>query len=105
GHDEPIRCKLREVLLDDGVQYGALSYVWGGSAQQRTVEIGGMPCAVTDNLYAALHSLRRPDAQRTMWIDALCIKQSDPEEKTSHVNLMHKIHSKSTSSVIRLGEF
>jgi hypothetical protein len=38
----------------------------------------------------------------SIWIDQLCIRQNDPEDVESHLQVMHKIYAQSTSSVALL---
>jgi hypothetical protein len=58
---------------------------------------------VTTNLYAALHSLRLKNAERTMWIDAICINQSSVAERELQVKLMRDIYQQADGVVIWLG--
>jgi hypothetical protein len=39
-----------------------------------------------------------------MWIDAVCINQSNPQERTAQVRIMKKIYAKSDHVVIWLGK-
>ena len=91
----PIRCQLNVVDLDDRPSYEALSYAWGASNEQRTVEVNGAShIHVTDDLFHALRALRRRiGRKRTLWVDALCINQADYAEKSKQVPLMSKIYS------------
>jgi hypothetical protein len=60
---------------------------------------------VTANLEEALQYLRRPEQTRMVWVDAVCINQDDPKEKTIQVNMMGKIYSKSTRGAVWLGDY
>lgn len=76
GHT--IECEIFETYLHqvEGVPYEALSYVWGASQSADVICLNGCPFGVTENLYEALAHLRRPDEDRVLWIDAICIDQS-----------------------------
>jgi hypothetical protein len=52
------------------------------------VHVDGVPVPVTDNLWQALTGLRYLDRGRIIWVDALCIDQSDNErpDQVSHMN-------------------
>ncbi len=50
--------------------------------------------AVIQNLAEALPYLRLEDRSRTLWIDAICVNQSDIAERTSQVKKMADIFSK-----------
>ncbi len=118
-----IRGQLRVVDLEETPtpKYVALSYVWGASSDpQRTVLCGGYSVGVTDNCWDALHHLRydssagagatdqddpgrNEDGSIALWIDALCMNQSDEDEKMSQIPLMGDIYSLAVSTCIWLG--
>jgi hypothetical protein len=101
---EAIRCLVRIASLDGDEQYEALSYVWGEAGAQKEIEVSGQTVHVTDNLYAALHRLRYPMQKRTIWIDQLCINQSDNLERSSQVAMMRDIYKRCSCCIIWLGE-
>jgi hypothetical protein len=45
----------------------------------------------------------RPNPDRPLWIDAICINQVDADEKSSQVQQMSKVYSHATSVVIWMG--
>lgn len=97
-----IDCQLEVCDLDvDGINE-ALSYVWGKSDGRKAVWIDGHLFLVTQNLYEILEYLRDPHVTRTIWIDAICINQSDPEEKAHQVRLMGEIYSTAKRTLIWL---
>lgn len=75
---QPIRCELFETYLDKakGMDYEALSYVWGTGQTSDKIWLDGYPFKVTKNLYKALEHLRRLNEDRLLWVDAICIDQS-----------------------------
>lgn len=75
---EPIRYQIFETYLNqaEGIPYEALSYVWGNRQSADMIWLDGYPFEVTENLYEALMHLRRPNEDRVLWIDAICIDQS-----------------------------
>ncbi|KAI1737933.1 heterokaryon incompatibility protein-domain-containing protein [Xylaria scruposa] len=106
AEEGPIECKLyvRDINTD-GIE-AALSYAWGkGPLSDETITVDGSTFSVTKNLYGILHKLRLPDVPRDIWIDAICINQSDPEEKGHQVRLMGDIYSKATEVIIWLGDW
>ncbi len=100
-------------------EFEALSYTWGHvgsvpSAEHVWVEQSDdfpdrapgepdMILPVTDNLAAALRHLRSPSAARTLWIDALCINQTDVVERGRHVARMGSVYALATRVVAWLG--
>jgi len=71
--EDDIECDIRVAALGDGVQYEALSYIWGDRVDRKIVRVAGHEIEVTDNLYSALRYLRSSTSKRALWIDQLCI--------------------------------
>jgi hypothetical protein len=99
-----ISCTLREVGFDESPTYEALSYTWGLPDPKRIILLNDQTFDTFENLEAALHHLRKPKVTRTFWFDALCINQSDEEEKGQQVAQMGEIYRKASQVVIWLGE-
>ncbi|KAF3769358.1 heterokaryon incompatibility, partial [Cryphonectria parasitica EP155] len=86
--------------------YEALSYVWGSMKSRKVVYVGSSDkktLRVTKNLQIALQNLRYPDKERVMWIDALCIDQSNNVEKGPQVALMGHLFECASRVVVWLG--
>ncbi|RSL50395.1 hypothetical protein CEP54_011967 [Fusarium duplospermum] len=103
--EDPIRCVLDAVLLDDNPKYEALSYAWGDPTDRLPIEVDGERKSITVNLYHALRRLRYPQDERRLWVDAVCINQDDYVEKSHQVSLMQKIYSSTERAILWLGEF
>ena len=73
--------------------YTALPYVWGDAKKTKTISIEGKELDVTVNLEPALRHLRDPGRRRMVWADALCIDQSNDEEKNQQVAQMSKVYA------------
>lgn len=84
--------------------YEALSYTWGDTGSYQTVSIDQRDMRVTPNLHAALLHLRDPYLERFLWVDALCINQGDPSEKSHQVQSMARIYAKAGRIIVWLGE-
>jgi hypothetical protein len=105
GSDHLIRCSTEIVSLIDSPEYEALSYVWGHvSAPSSDIVFNGTHFHVTENLAIALRHLRLPDKPRKLWIDALCINQSNVSERNKQVELMGEIYSIAKLVLVWLGE-
>ncbi|KAK0668514.1 heterokaryon incompatibility protein-domain-containing protein [Cercophora samala] len=86
--------------------YEALSYAWGSPPLGETppsVLVDGCKFIVGENLHAALLSLRDPWIDRIFWIDAICINQSDEDEKGHQVEYMARIYARARAVVVWLG--
>lgn len=103
GGSPIIRCELRVVPIDGEEIYSAVSYVWGNSEQIHEVILDGKPFGVAKNLYQLLTELATRRYSGCLWIDALCIDQSDLLERNHQVALMGKIYAKAEKVLVWLG--
>lgn len=78
--------------------------MWGQRADEKEIVIVDQRISVTENLFAALQRLRHPTLERTIWIDQLCINQSDNLERSRQVAMMRDIYRRCSSCIIWLGE-
>lgn len=78
--------------------YIALSYTWGAASQKKMIHVDDTPLLVSSNCWRALHRLRRrgPPSQY-FWIDALCVDQSNNEEKSLQVRAMGDVFRQAES--------
>jgi hypothetical protein len=58
---------------------------------------------ITRSLWEALLQLRQKDQPRRLWIDALCIDQSDPVERGHQVAFMADIYQRAAQVIVWLG--
>jgi hypothetical protein len=79
--EDDVSCQLQIVSLYENPSYEALSYAWGSHRPTRKVFINGIRHQVSENLESALRHLRYKHRPRTLWVDALCIDQSNVEER------------------------
>ena len=87
--------------------FEALSYTWGNEKLRKTIYC----CAnrtqqlnISLNCYTALRYLRHERDKRTLWIDAICINQSDAIERSAQVRMMGDIFASASLVVVFLGE-
>lgn len=83
--------------------YEALSYCWETSEKPRELNFDRAVLAITENLHAALLQLRYDDFDRLLWIDAVCIDQSNDSEKELQVPLIGEIYAKARTVLVWLG--
>ena len=91
-------------LTDSIEQYVCLSYVWGDASIPVTIWVDERRHAVTGNLHSLLCRLRALECGENLWIDALCIDQSNYTEKAEQVELMGRIYSGAKEVLIGLEE-
>lgn len=91
--------------------YEALSYSWGPADNEEDIHITdpedthNTPAwlKIRKSLATALRHLRYPDKPRTLWIDAICIDQTNVEERGREVKRMSQIYPLSQKVIIWLG--
>ena len=103
--EEPVVCEIHHFGLEAAAskQYCALSYAWGEPNFDQTVNINGYGLRITSHLCKALQRLRSYSV-KWVWVDAICIDQSNTPERSAQVSLMGRIYSSAGSTVIYLGE-
>ncbi|OCK83140.1 HET-domain-containing protein, partial [Lepidopterella palustris CBS 459.81] len=101
--DDPLNCSLYHSSLTSHPHYYAVSYTWGTPGLFQEIELNGVAHPIQANLFDFLQQLRLPDAPATLWVDALCINQSDILEKNIQVPLMGAIYSIAKSVLVWLG--
>jgi hypothetical protein len=62
-----------------------------------------LPFPVTANLYSALVALRSSTKPVDIWVDALCINQTDNQERSQQVRQMLNIYKNARSVIVWLG--
>ena len=111
--DFPMQCSIEHASLDDKPPYIALSYTWGDPTNKKPIHVTNedgtvTTLQVTQNLYAALRHIR-PDLlpniedDALLWIDAICINQTDEYEKSWQVQQMLYIYRNALNLLVFLG--
>ncbi|KAH7345819.1 heterokaryon incompatibility protein-domain-containing protein [Pyrenochaeta sp. MPI-SDFR-AT-0127] len=99
-----IKCSLVQTRLSEAPPYEALSYVWGSSNLDAYIRCNNFRLPITNNLQSIVRQLRFPDKVRLLWIDQICINQSDVEERSQQVQIMDKIYYGAQEVLIWLGD-
>ncbi|KXT09429.1 hypothetical protein AC579_2522 [Pseudocercospora musae] len=76
-------------------RHECLSYCWGDRTDTSAIIINGHEVQVTTNLVAALKHLRAESSaeRKLLWVDAVCINQSNVMERGAVVAMMDKIYT------------
>jgi hypothetical protein len=88
-------------------EYDAVSYTWGDDASAASVMCNGVSLEIKTNLFRALpfiHDFRPEPRTRPLWVDAICLNQSDYHEKATHVPHMNEVYENASRTLIWLGE-
>ncbi|KAL1612053.1 hypothetical protein SLS60_000276 [Paraconiothyrium brasiliense] len=84
--------------------YRCLSYMWGDQTERFDILVNQKLFSVGRNLYDfLLHWAGRPEASQPLWIDAICINQTDNDEKSVQVQRMGDLFSQGEETIIWLG--
>lgn len=127
GEADPIQCSLVVSDLQDDTPYDSLSYAWGNPFGKGTepedldsdssfrISVDNKTFDVTVNLFHAILQLRhrkngaklRNDHDladnELIWIDAICIDQTNNTERSAQVTIMGKIFKKASKVIVWLG--
>lgn len=114
--DTEIRATLQEVKLAEAPDYVALSYTWalpdrvqyddlGPKGKVSTIDVNFYQFTIWQNLYNALHHIQRIRGfeEVYLWIDAVCIDQSNDAEKTAQVARIGDIFRSANRVLVWLG--
>ncbi|KAF1833844.1 HET-domain-containing protein [Decorospora gaudefroyi] len=86
------------------INYETLSYEWGQpNPSDPYILINGHRTQIRSNLHAALSAIRLADQDRRIWIDALCINQTDTAERSHQVRVMGAIYTGADRVLVWLG--
>lgn len=98
-----LRGKLLHANAED--TYEAISYVWGNPTRTHCIALcsGSCELAITESADSALRGLRHATEPRRLWIDAICINQTDNEEKAVQVRKMNKVYRNAERVLVWLG--
>ncbi|KAK3897992.1 heterokaryon incompatibility protein-domain-containing protein [Staphylotrichum tortipilum] len=95
--------ELLDHALDDARPYEALSYVWGSPDQSRALWCDGRTIPINQALYQALLHIQDVSLPRVLWIDHICINQSDLGERSKQVQMMRDIYARAARVLSWLG--
>ncbi|KAH3971735.1 hypothetical protein HBH98_126210 [Parastagonospora nodorum] len=102
---------FEEFSLDDVPAFYTLSHCWGCERQEYTFTIEGHTLKISKHLadglqclqqLAGVHSSLSPPLQY-VWIDCICIDQTNLNERATQVRLMGTIYSRAIRTLIWLG--
>ena len=104
GHDNLLLIDLATFPLDAPPEYYALSYTWGNDEPQWSILVNAVVFRVTRNLNSFLKHVAAPRYRSCLvFIDAICINQTDVQEKEAQIGLMGRIYSSASKVIAWLG--
>jgi hypothetical protein len=106
GHQshQDVRCHREEIHLDVDGPFTALSYAWDSHKATADIICDGRVIKVSKNCVAALRQFQEARVAGKLWVDAICINQSDAAEKKVQIGIMGEIYIKVQQVRAWLGE-
>jgi hypothetical protein len=102
-----IECEMVIMPLDEAKEFNALSYTWGKPIFDAQILCNGHRLAIANSLEQTLRVYRRSLGvfnERPLWVDAVCIDQSNIRERNAQILLMQRIYASATTVMVDLGE-
>ena len=93
-------------------EFSALSYTWGHAVQEgfvddfsHVIDCSGQLIPIGVNLHDALQHLFVDSSlgPELLWVDAICIDQSNVEERGQQVQMMVQIYARASAAIVWLG--
>ena len=104
GNEDDLIYTIFDTNLDLAPVFTALSYTWDSQQRDQDLVCNGSILKVSKNVLRALPQLFQHDGSHNIWIDGVCINQDDESEKNIQVPLMQEIYTRTSKTVIWLGE-
>ncbi|KAJ8108660.1 hypothetical protein OPT61_g8020 [Boeremia exigua] len=117
--DDILHVTLSQVDLDDDPAFHTLSYTWGDPLDRTgrhfssiipdtSISCNGKEITITRNLDAALRTILssqsvEEDGKQALWVDAICINQSNLEERSAQISIMNRIYGNALMTIGWLG--
>ncbi|GIZ38602.1 hypothetical protein CKM354_000201400 [Cercospora kikuchii] len=102
--------QLETFLLNLLPSYKALSYCWGTEKADQVIHVNGEPFLVNPNLFEFLKLIDTDKDDGTgnecvgwIFIDAICINQTNLDERSSQVTLMGDVYKQAEEVIVWLG--
>jgi hypothetical protein len=103
--ETPIRCDMVTSSLEKfRFPYTAISYNWDPPETPKwAIQVDRHRCKVYTNVVSILKSMRSTYRFQYVWIDSVCIDQSNNAEKSAQVRIMRQIYENASYVVGWLG--
>jgi heterokaryon incompatibility protein (HET) len=102
--NDALRGEIRHVRINKSLKYHAISYVWGFATKGFHLRTRKGKLDITYSLDGALRRIRDNKDVVFVWVDAICINQSDHYEKALQVRKLGSIFRSAESVYAYIGE-
>ncbi|KAI1439855.1 heterokaryon incompatibility protein-domain-containing protein [Annulohypoxylon stygium] len=99
----PISYRLQIADWSRSTRFESVSYAWGDVNRKIISTCDGLNLMITNNLRDCLVAMRYTDQSRFLWVDAICIDQTNTEERGHQVSHMGDFYRRATRVVVWLG--
>lgn len=102
-----IKCQLKRVSIRRfvfPVFYEAISWCWGDPTPVKEILLNGVPRKISMNAEEVIRRLCFKQGHAIVWLDAICIDQSNIQERGEQVAIMKDVYSRAYRTLIWLGE-
>lgn len=105
GSDSMFACEMVHAIIGENLDYKALSYTWGEATDgTRNILINDCVVEIRINLYHALLQIQDFYTEPILlWVDAICIDQSNIKERNHQVSHMHMLYQRAEQVIVWLG--
>lgn len=103
AESDPVSCRIIQAKLESAPNYIAISYTWttesGDSSKTKSISVHAEDgttkniIRVTTNCEVTLRQVRQVDQAKLVWIDSVCIAQSNISERNYQVSIMARIYA------------
>ena len=106
--DENLTAELIHVRMMNSPEYEAVSYTWAtldgdtSLCQDITISPSKKKLQITKNARYALARLRHQSSARILWMDSICIDQSNLKERSHQVKQMTEIYGNAQKVLVYL---
>ncbi|OCL03044.1 hypothetical protein AOQ84DRAFT_271828, partial [Glonium stellatum] len=105
---DPISCSVSQFRLtedpDESPDFDTLSYSWDtDGGERKNIKCNGRVLEIRQNLYDFLIRFRELNKDRHIWIDQLCIDQTNKEEQGFQVEIMGCIYNAADTVFVWFG--
>ena len=88
----PLHCRLEETPIAKAPRYYTLSYFWGNSTPGQSLQIGDRIIIIRQNVFATFRRFRMALGTFTIWVDAVCINQTNTSERSAQMFTVREIY-------------
>jgi hypothetical protein len=98
-----LKCRLVSFDLRTCLEFRALSYKWGTSPASISIQVNSLDFYIRPHLFSFFEQVHG-SCEGFLWIDAICIDQTNVSERNHQVQLMGEVYSRASEVLIWLGD-